>query len=133
MLICLVRFLVNLNNSRILFIPNVINEWNKLNPCTRSVTSYDLFHKTQFHFVKPIFLDQKNFKKVKKLELDLKKIGVYCRVYIVGISPKLSSGYNQTQLFYNPSPINVKKSYKYLSTIVIPNLSLKDQLEKMYK
>ena len=133
MLICLVRFLVNLNNSRILFIPNVINEWNKLNPCTRSVTWYDLFHNTQFHFVQPIFLDQKNFKKVKKLYLDLKKIGVYCRVYIVGISPKLSSGYNQTQLFYNPSAINVAKSYKYLGTIVIPNLSLKDQLDKTYK
>ena len=78
MLICLVRFLANLNNSRILFIPNVIHEWNKLNPCTCSVTSDDLFHNTQFHFVQPIFLDQTNFKKVKKLEQDLKKL-----VYIV--------------------------------------------------
>ena len=35
------------------FIPNVINEWNKLDPDIRSSTSYNLFFNTLLKFIKP--------------------------------------------------------------------------------
>ena len=36
------------------FIPNVINEWNKLHPDIRSFTSYNLFCNTLLKFIRPI-------------------------------------------------------------------------------
>ena len=35
------------------FIPNVINEWNKLDPDIRSSTSYNLFRNTLLKFIRP--------------------------------------------------------------------------------
>ena len=36
------------------FIPNVINEWNKLDPGIRSSTSYNLFRNTLLKFISPV-------------------------------------------------------------------------------
>ena len=36
------------------FIPNVINEWNELDPHIRSSTSHNLFHNTLLNFIKPV-------------------------------------------------------------------------------
>ena len=36
------------------FIPNVINEWNELDPDIRSSTSYNLFHNTLLKFISPV-------------------------------------------------------------------------------
>ena len=36
------------------FIPNVINEWNKLDPVIRSSTSYNLFCNTLLNFIRPV-------------------------------------------------------------------------------
>ena len=36
------------------FIPNLINEWNKLDPCIRSSTSYNLFRNTLLKLISPV-------------------------------------------------------------------------------
>ena len=36
------------------FIPNVINEWNKLDPVIPSSTSYNLFRNTLLNFIRPV-------------------------------------------------------------------------------
>ena len=36
------------------FIPNVINEWNKLDPGIRSSTSYNLFRNALLKFISPV-------------------------------------------------------------------------------
>ena len=35
-------------------IPNVINRWNKLDPDSRSSTSYNLFRNTLLKFIRPV-------------------------------------------------------------------------------
>ena len=35
-------------------IPNVINEWNKLDPDIRNSTSYKLFYNTLLKFIRPV-------------------------------------------------------------------------------
>ena len=48
----------------------------------------------------------------------------------MGTSQKLSEVCNQILLFSNSTPMHVGKSYKYLWTIVNPNLNLGEQFEK---
>ena len=48
------------------FNPNVINEWNKLDPSIRSSTSYNLFRNTLLKFISPaqiiLFINIDNYK-----------------------------------------------------------------------
>ena len=53
MLIRLIRFLANLNISRT-FIPNVVNEWNKLDRGIHSSSSYSLFRNTLLKLIRPV-------------------------------------------------------------------------------
>ena len=59
------------------FIPNVINEWNKLDPDIRSSTSYILFRNTLLKFIRPTqrktfdINDSVGIKLLTRLRLDL--------------------------------------------------------------
>ena len=53
MLIRLIRFLANLNISRT-FIPNVVNERNKLDRGIHSSSSYSLFRNKLLKLIRPV-------------------------------------------------------------------------------
>ena len=79
-------------------------------------------------------IDLKNMSKFfteNELIINLEAVKTECM--LLGTSRKLSTVCNQLQLFYNFTPIHVTKSYKYLGTIVNPNLNLGEQFDKTYK
>ena len=61
--------------SKILFLPCVIREWNKLDPGKRNCLSYDSFHKALLNFIRPIEIklfnihDQVGIKLLTRLRL----------------------------------------------------------------
>ena len=47
-------FLVELNTSKILFFPHVINEWNKLDLNIRCFSNYHIFRNALLKFIRPV-------------------------------------------------------------------------------
>ena len=47
-------FLAELNTSKILFFPHVINEWNKLDLNIRCFSNYHIFRNALLKFIRPI-------------------------------------------------------------------------------
>ena len=47
-------FLAELNTSKILFFPHVINEWNKLDLNIRCFSNYHIFRNALLKFIRPV-------------------------------------------------------------------------------